>query len=319
MSCARLLLTAAPMALLSTTAAADPLTFTIFANTAFAMTINVGAMLLSTAISLAGSLLMKRKAQKTPMQARKLNPIDGNAPLQSINGFLLFGGNRIAREVVGGKLYLGYLMHHRASEGPFVLRLDGRETPLSGGIYDLSGPGAQSYDPTPTNEDEHDLVARHVRAWIDRGDGPGTPPPALLAAVPSFVEDVPPRPGCTLLWLELDYGDQDDAQQRWPNNEPSATLTGKWAKIWDPRDPAQVASDPATWRYSANAALVALDRLRHPHCGAQPDERIDLESFAVGADICDQPIPLRAGGTKPRYTAHGVWRADGKTPPIDQI
>lgn len=319
MSLARLLLTAAPLALLTTPTWADPLSFTIFAGTAFATTINVGAMALSLALSVASSLLMKRKAQKTPMQSRKLNPIDGNAPYQYVYGHLRFGGNRIAREVVGKKYYLGYLMQHRPSAGDFTLQLDGREIPLGGDLYNLAGPGAGGIDPTPETEDEHDLVAGHVRAWIDRGDGPGTPPPAMIAAMPSLEEDVKPRPGCTLLWLEVDYGAQDDADQRWPNAEPSATLTGDWSKVYDMRDPAQDADDSSTWTYSDNAALIALDMLRHEDCMGQPGERIDWESFRRGAEICDEPIPLRAGGTEPRFAAHGVWRADGKTPPIDQI
>ncbi len=313
MTLARLLASGAPAALIATPASADPITFTVLSVT---VTINVASIAASLALSVVSSLLMRKK-QKTPEQQRKLNPVEASPVHRYACGLLRLGGHVVARETVGRKLYLGLKMQDRESEGPFELHLDGRRAPFQGDPYDFAGPGAEVYDPTPGSEDAHDLLAGHVRLWIGRGDQTAVPAP-MLAECPRLAR-AKPRPGRTVLWLALDHGDQKNAQERWPNSQPAATLTGRWSRIWDPRDAAQDPDDPSTWRWSANQALVLLDMLRHEDCLAVPAARIDLESFRAGADLCDEPVPLRAGGTEPRYEAHHLWEANGEQTPLDAL
>ena len=64
--------------------------------------------------------------------------------------------------------------------------------------------------------------------------------------------------------------------------------------------------DPRTEErgYTRNAILVFYDWLSMPReeggFGAYPDE-VDWDWVAAQANVCDEPIPLRAGGTEPRY------------------
>lgn len=80
----------------------------------------------------------------------------------------------------------------------------------------------------------------------------------------------------------------------------------KGRKIWDPRDGAQSATDPTTWTYSANAALVLLDWLRGVpmrstvvgtpvvrNFGLRAlDAEIDAASVIEAANICDEGVTL---------------------------
>lgn len=92
----------------------------------------------------------------------------------------------------------------------------------------------------------------------------------------------------------------------------------------DPRkDPAYGGSgshaiaDPATWEFTENPALHALAYLR----GIQSEGRILMgmgladydvltETFVAAANICDEAVPLDAGGTEPRYRASAVLIGD---------
>lgn len=60
--------------------------------------------------------------------------------------------------------------------------------------------------------------------------------------------------------------------------------------------------------YSANPALAAADYLVN-YMGFSWDA-IDLPTLNASANICDQLVPLKAGGTERRYEANGVFTGD---------
>jgi hypothetical protein len=123
------------------------------------------------------------------------------------------------------------------------------------------------------------------------------------------------------------------------------TVRGKGALFYDPRKDSTVpggsglhrADDQATWEWDddacRNPALALLFfllgwRIENPVTSEMllavgkgiPKERIDLESFAVAANICDDVVDTEAGGTEPRYRCDGVW-SEGDSPQtvIDMI
>lgn len=77
--------------------------------------------------------------------------------------------------------------------------------------------------------------------------------------------------------------------------------------VWDPRDETQDADDESTWLWSDNAAVCILDYLTHPDGYNRSRDDIDIPSFEAFADICDEAVPLAAGGTEPRYRIWGVY------------
>lgn len=84
----------------------------------------------------------------------------------------------------------------------------------------------------------------------------------------------------------------------------SCVLRG-FVDIYDPR------TGETGW--SENAALCLLGHLRRSldEGGEEvPDELIDFDSWAAGADICDERVPLKEGGDEARYIVSGIAHLD---------
>lgn len=87
------------------------------------------------------------------------------------------------------------------------------------------------------------------------------------------------------------------------------------SRVFDPRISGHDHNNPSTWSWSENAALCILDYLTHPdgYNRRKADgfvitlEDIDVPSFTAFADICDEPVPLAAGGFEARYRLWGVY------------
>lgn len=94
-------------------------------------------------------------------------------------------------------------------------------------------------------------------------------------------------------------------QRVYPAGGPDATPLGLVIRaqcVFDWRDPAQRVDDPTTWRWSENNALhVAHYYL--VRVGKDWDTHFvpTLAYWTAYADDCDVPMPLKAGGTEPRY------------------
>lgn len=110
------------------------------------------------------------------------------------------------------------------------------------------------------------------------------------------------------------------------------TIRGKGARFYDPRFDSTVpggsgthrTDDQDTWTWDddacRNPALALLFYLLGWRINGLlavgkgiPQERIDLESFAVAANICDETVALDGGGSEPRYRCDGVW-SEGDSP-----
>ncbi|WP_311271030.1 hypothetical protein [Sphingobium sp. WCS2017Hpa-17] len=92
--------------------------------------------------------------------------------------------------------------------------------------------------------------------------------------------------------------------------EPSVSIAGDWANIYDPRDEAQVLGDRTTYKPSRNAALIWAWFRTHPFGRNKPESAIDWVKIAEQADICDQTV-TGIEGDQPRYEA-GVSIVDSK-------
>lgn len=72
--------------------------------------------------------------------------------------------------------------------------------------------------------------------------------------------------------------------------------------LYDPRKDSSLSfgsgihrfDNPSTWAYGNNRALVLLNYLMSPYGFGAPKDQLDLKSFAVAADICDQDIDIPA-------------------------
>ncbi len=116
----------------------------------------------------------------------------------------------------------------------------------------------------------------------------------------------------------------------WSTGRPSFLWLVKGARLYDPRLDSTVEggsgshrwSDPTTWQWSDNAALARYAYVRGFYVGDLVDtpsalmigrglsehEAPPARVIAV-ANICDELVALKSGGTERRYRANGVLRA----------
>lgn len=203
-------------------------------------------------------------------------------------------GTPVGWKIVRGDLYICYLLNSRPSAlTTHTVLLDKRSTAISGNPFDFDGAGA-----SVTNAP----FAGHARYWIGRGDQIKCPD-AIVSGSGYFAATDAWR-GRTVLWAHFKAGNQNDRAKRWPATPPELNVEGDWSLIHDPRDD--------SYRASSNQALIVRDALmQNP---LRPYQAIYLwdETFAWAADVADDPVTVKAGGTIPRYRANGVlvW-ADG--------
>lgn len=105
-----------------------------------------------------------------------------------------------------------------------------------------------------------------------------------------------------------------DFTKRFPYGAPRFSVEVEGANVWDPRDVAQSPTDPSTWVYSRNAALIMLWH----QCFSEFGHRRDytrailpvLDMWKAEADVCDEDVPLNGGGTEKRYLCDGFSTAE---------
>jgi|GEM_PF-1478531 len=102
---------------------------------------------------------------------------------------------------------------------------------------------------------------------------------------------------------------------KFPQGLPNVTAMVKGAKVYDPRDTSQSPTNPASWKYSNNAALCAAHFL-HTRKGV-PYSRIVKGALITAANVCSELVPKKGGGTEPRYRCNGVYTYDQN--PMDAL
>lgn len=92
----------------------------------------------------------------------------------------------------------------------------------------------------------------------------------------------------------------EDFQRVFPESyNTTVQCVCRLSKVYDPRN------DTAAW--SENPSLCILDYLTHPDGMRLTQNDVDLASFAAFADVCDELVPLAAGGVERRYRCWGVY------------
>jgi hypothetical protein len=125
--------------------------------------------------------------------------------------------------------------------------------------------------------------------------------------------------GRTVLWVRFRKGPSNTVAGRWPSAPPEVELEMDWSRVWDPRNEAQDPDDPDTWAVEDNQALCLLDALRMNPLAAFRGDSIWRETFEHAADVADEDVPVKAGGTEPRYRVGGLLVFNGQSELLAQI
>lgn len=102
---------------------------------------------------------------------------------------------------------------------------------------------------------------------------------------------------------------QKEQQKIFPYGVPVLSTEVDLALCWDFRDPDQDPTDPSTWTWTQNCALICAWHLCFNEFGFNLDYTKALlpvlDLWIEEADICDENVPLAGGGTEKRYQCNG--------------
>lgn len=202
-----------------------------------------------------------------------------------------------------GRLFACYIMNSAASSTISQVVIDGRYGTLDGDPYDFTGPGAKP---------EIAKIENFTNIWIGRGDQTGPPDDimdekgdATSADATKFWPTDAGR-GLTVIWARYRKGGDDDFLERWSAVPPQMSAIGDWTKVWDPREAAQDADDPATWTVSSNAWLCILHTLRFNPVARWPLAQLDIDSFIAAANDADATRTRLDASTEARWRIGGT-------------
>jgi hypothetical protein len=101
----------------------------------------------------------------------------------------------------------------------------------------------------------------------------------------------------------------DKQQKRFPYGPPQLSVEADMALCWDFRDPLQDPDDPSTWEWTRNAAIIMAWHQCFNEFGHRRDYHRAilpvLDMWQEEADVCDEDVPLKGGGTEKRYECNG--------------
>ncbi|MDX0836866.1 hypothetical protein GOD96_12755 [Sinorhizobium medicae] len=288
----------------------DPIFTPIFTAVLGAGGINIGVATISyasiasaiatTAISIGLQALMAQ----TPKPPK---PEDGRSPLNQAIPFRTYAvgrtrlaGARMMWEAVGSNLYSVQAIagHKIKSFNRFYLNDD--EVTVVGDVV------------TPlTTGGRYGAGSASVRLYTRLGDNPETPYSELVSALGAdgIWTNAHRGDGQASLAMRAHNADAQDQQTAFPYGAPSPSVEIDGAVCWDFRDPAQDPADQSTWMWTRNSAVICAWHLCFNEFGFGLDYTkallpvIDL--WKEEADVCDELVPLKGGGTEPRYECNG--------------
>ena len=313
------------VSLVATPALADPISaviVSVLATVGVTATVAaVNAFLINAAISAGLSLLAKKKRSGSgaERQASVVTVQVGEVPREYVFGRVATAGSLVDAFNFGGKygtdwecLVLAVASHELdALEGFWVWDR----------YYPFSANGMQAGF-------SNGLDIQFVNATAA-----GTAPPARFSAAGWSSTDR--CAGETLVWFAYSAKLVEERGGR-----PQVRFVVRGKKLYDPRKDSTVPggsgshrwATPSTWEFSENLAIARYNWVRGIFAGDQvgtpqhlwigrgltaveaPPERV----FAA-ANLCDEDVALKAGGTQKRYHGGGVIRADEEFDGVEEM
>ena len=254
---------------------------TMFAN------IVLGAALIGL-YAVAGGM-QQTPTMRTPQAQSVLNQSTG--PRYRGYGRALLGGTRAFWDSKSGDLYQAIMMHSGEIDYIEEVRVGDIVATL-----DANGDATNSALSTTFlgNSTHHVRIREHLGTDNQAADT------MMTAAWPGVWTAEHRLRGIAYIAARFKSPDQEGFQRVFPEaaHTPIRALC-RLSRIWDPRN------DNTVW--SDNASLCILDYLTQADGYRLTIDDMDLNSFALFANVCDEDVPLAAGGTEKRYRLWGVY------------
>ena len=297
----RLLLAATALCGLTTPALADPLSIgvAVLVNIGWAGTITAaGAWLVGAAVigvgvlgaSLVVQALSPRPPEPKPSE-RQSTVRQAVAPRVRFYGRVKVGGTLWFFETNGPRLYLGVTLN----EGEISEIV---EIWLHDQIVTLDVNGRVNEAPYKSGSNQY------ARLLFKMGASDQTVHSVLDDAFDSVGTDHRLRGVANVLAVFLEVKPEDVADV-YPNYIPQVRIVMDSSLVKDVRTGLR--------GYSDNLAdviydyLTGVDGAGFPYGAGYSESEVDLASFQAFAELCDEPVPLKAGGSVARYIAAGGY------------
>ncbi|QIB32631.1 hypothetical protein [Ancylobacter pratisalsi] len=204
-------------------------------------------------------------------------------------GHVLVGGSMAMTEAKDGDLHrvIAFASHKMHAQLGWVI--DGRGVAVDGAGWVTSAP----------------YPANTVRIEYRPGDASQTAYSSLVSALGSPYWTTDHRgDGVAHAYLRARNTEPEQLSATYPNRFPELQGIFEGAEVYDPRT--------ASVGYTANLALGLRDYLTHVD-GLQIDPAyIDDADFIAAADASDVPVPIKVGGTIPRYYGALSYKYDAE-------
>ncbi|MDE3771038.1 hypothetical protein I7F96_08700 [Sinorhizobium meliloti] len=261
---------------------------------------SIASAIATTAISI-GLQAALAQAPKPP------KPEDGRSPLNQAIPFRTYAvgrtrlaGARMMWEAVGSNLYSVQAIagHKIKSFNRFYLN-DDEVTVVDNVVQPLTTGG------------RYGAGSANVRLYTRLGNNPETPYSELVSALGAdgIWTSNHRGDGQASLAMRAHNADAQDQQTAFPYGAPSPSVEIDGAYCWDFRDPAQSPTNTATWTWTRNSAVICAWHLCFNEFGFGLDYTKALlpviELWKEEADVCDELVPLKGGGTERRYECNG--------------
>jgi hypothetical protein len=287
----RLLLATTALTMLATPASAGPLAAAIAALPAIAALGTTAANLIGwgvvTGLAVAGSLLLAPKVP-APTPADIAGLVKQDVPARWVHqGRKRVGGAMLFGATENGNFHGIYANQHGLCEAFERTFLDGREVVIDSGTGFVTGVLGTGDFPYP-NPFTVQILSRPGTS-----DQTAIGEPTVLFPT-QWTSDHRGR-GIALTYIRQGAVDAEAFSKAYPNRLVQMERIGRFGQAYDPRT--------GTTVWTQNLALLFAAYLTSPDGMQIPAEYINMTRLAAAADLCDEEVAIKGGGTIPRY--HG--------------
>ena len=245
----------------------------------------IGAALLGVSL-LAGAF--QPTVQRPEAQQRQATVRQSVAPRWRFYGRNKVGGLLWFFESKDGKLYSGTTINEGQISAIQEVWLNDLQVSLDASGFVLDG----SYFPS-------------ARLLFKTGESSQTAHDVLLNAFPGVVTSDHRLRGVANCMAVFEEVERERIAEVYPQGNPGVRIVADMSLVKSVRTGAVIySSNPADVIYDY---LTGVDGAGFPYGAGKLESQVDIASFRDFADLCDQLVPLRAGGTTKRYTINGGY------------
>lgn len=268
------------------------------------------------AVATIGAALLQKRPEGSERQAQEISLSLGEQPRTVLFGEAVTGGGLLDAFNYGGKygtdwemLVVALADHECESLEGIYVNNDFVPYAADGDVAGYNGKLKLWWRPGTATQTLPGVVTTNGIGWTANDNLAG-----VCFAVVAYKSDQP-----------------DEENPTWPGGRPSFRYKLKGKKLYDPRKDSTVAggsglhrwNDPTTREWGNNAAVCRYNYQRGIYALEKVDEPDQLllgrglseieappERAMVWANLCDEDVALKSGGTEKRYTINGVIASD---------